>query len=84
MKQLFDYAGRSLAKSDWKDLAMIKLSVFSVGVLAGTYVAGEAKGVVRIIALIVFVIAMIPVMITLWRNQEQGHIEEIFIKCCLC
>ena len=63
MKQLFDYAGRYLAKSDWKDLAMIKLSVFSVGVLAGTYVAGEAKGVVRIIALIVFVIAMIHVMI---------------------
>ena len=35
MKKLFDYAAKYLERSDWKDLAMIKLCLFSIGILAG-------------------------------------------------
>ena len=81
MKQLFDCARRYLVKSDWKDLAMIKLCVFSVGILAGTYIVGEAKGVVRIIALVVFVMTMIPIMIKLFsvirsKDEESNQGKE--------
>lgn len=35
MKKLFCYADRYIRKSDWKDLAMIKFCLFSMGILAG-------------------------------------------------
>ncbi len=36
MNKLFESADLYLQESDWKDLAVIKFCLFSVGVLAGT------------------------------------------------
>ena len=65
MKRLFDYADRYLQKSDWKDLAVIKFCLFSMGVLAGTYIPQKKKACVRIIAMVVFVVTYVPLMVKL-------------------
>ena len=35
MKNLFAYADKYLQKSDWKDIALLKFCLFSMGVLMG-------------------------------------------------
>ena len=35
MKKLFMYADRYLQKSSWKDMALLKFCLFSIGILAG-------------------------------------------------
>ena len=35
MKKLFCYADRYLEKSDWRDIAMLKFCLFSMGFFAG-------------------------------------------------
>ena len=66
MKRLLNCANLYLKKSSWKDLAAIKLCVFSVGVLVGTYISGEVRGYARIIAIICFIITSIPILIKLF------------------
>lgn len=63
MRRLFDYADRYLQKSDWKDIAMIKCCLFSMGLFAGTYIPKKNKYCARIIALIGFVVTYIPLMV---------------------
>lgn len=67
MKRLFDYADRYLQKSDWKDLAVIKFCLFSMGLLVGTYIPQKKKDCARIIALIVFVVTYVPLMAKLFK-----------------
>lgn len=67
MKRLFDYADRYLQKSDWKDLAVIKFCLFSMGVLAGTCIPQKKKDCTRIIASIVFVVTYVPLMTKLCK-----------------
>ena len=62
MKTLFRSADEYLKLSSWKDLALIKFCLFSVGVLVGTYAKRDAKKEVRTIAAVVFVLSYIPLM----------------------
>ena len=40
MKKLFCYADRYLEKSDWRDIAMLKFCLFSMGIFAGGMCGG--------------------------------------------
>ena len=60
MKKLFYYADRYLQKSDWKDMAMLKFCLFSIGILAGMKIPIRNKAAV--LALLVFLITYIPLM----------------------
>ncbi len=62
MKRLFCYAERYLEKSTWKDLAMIKFCLFSIGVLAGIQIPKKNRKAAGMIALVVFVVTYIPLM----------------------
>lgn len=62
MKTLFRSADEYLKLSGWKDLALIKFCLFSVGVLVGTYAKQDAKKEVRTMAAVVFVLSYIPLM----------------------
>lgn len=62
MKKLFCYADRYIEKSDWKDLAMIKFCLFSMGILAGMRIPGKNKKQAGWIAAAVFVATYIPLM----------------------
>ena len=62
MKKLFCCADRFIRKSDWKDLAMIKFCLFSMGILAGTRIPGKNRKQAGWIAAIVFAATYIPLM----------------------
>ena len=62
MKKLFYYADRYLQKSDWKDMAMLKFCLFSIGILAGMRIPVRNKKKAAVLALLVFLITYIPLM----------------------
>lgn len=62
MGKLFDYADRYLERSSWKDLAMVKFCLFSMGVLAGMRISEKNKERAGCIAALVFMATYIPLM----------------------
>lgn len=62
MKFLFSYADEYLHRCTWKDMALLKFCLFSMGLLAGMQVVKKDKKRVRIAASIVFVLTYIPLM----------------------
>lgn len=74
MKSFFEIGNRYMKNSDWKDLALIKFCLFSMGVLIGVFVPKQKKWKTTGIAGAVFVAAYLPLMAKLRRmmNEEQG------------
>lgn len=62
MKKLFCYADRYIRKSDWKDLAMIKFCLFSMGILAGMRIPEKNRKQAGWFAAAVFAVTYIPLM----------------------
>ncbi len=62
MKNLFYYADKYLEKSVWKDLAMIKFCLFSIGILAGIKIPAKNKKKAGMVASVLFAITYIPLM----------------------
>lgn len=62
MKRLFASADAFLRESDWRDLALVKFCLFSIGLLAGLQVTERRRQSVRIAALAVFLLTYIPLM----------------------
>ena len=66
MKKLFPWlftsADRYLRASDWKDIALIKLCLFAIGLLAGMQVRDSDKKAVRAGAAVLFAVTYIPLM----------------------
>lgn len=62
MKNLFSCADEYLCRCSWKDIALLKFCLFSMGILAGMQVLKKDKKKVRIAASVVFVITYIPLM----------------------
>lgn len=77
MKKLFGYADEYLRNSDWKDMAMLKFCLFSIGILAGMRIPEKCKKKVGAAALFVFVLTYIPLMkkfigIVAGKQNEQS------------
>lgn len=62
MKKLFCYAEKYIAKSDWKDFAMLKFCLFSMGILAGMQIPKRNRKQAGWIAAAVFTGTYIPLM----------------------
>ena len=62
MKKLFYYADKYIAESRWKDLAMIKFCLFSMGILAGMRVPENHRKQAGWAAATVFAATYIPLM----------------------
>ncbi len=74
MKKLLDYADRYIEKSTWKDMAMLKFCLFSLGILAGMQIPKKDKKEAGILAFLVFVLTYIPLMkklVDIIRQEEQ-------------
>ncbi len=74
MKKLFYYANQYIKKSSWKDLALIKFCLFSMGILAGISIPEKRKERAGIIAAFVFTVTYIPLMmkfISVVREKEE-------------
>lgn len=63
MKSLFCCADEYLQKSDWKDLALLKFCLFSMGIIAGMQIPEKNKKKAGAAAALVFVVTYIPQMV---------------------
>ena len=68
MKRIFASADEFVRESDWKDLAVLKFCLLSLGLLAGMQIAERCKKGVRIAASIVFTLTYIPLMVKYLRS----------------
>lgn len=74
MKKLLDYADRYIEKSTWKDMAMLKFCLFSLGILAGMQIPKKDKKEAGILAFLFFVLTYIPLMkklVDIIRQEER-------------
>ncbi len=73
MKKLFDYANAYIQQSDWKDLAMIKFCLASMGVLIGISLPPKEKKAASWVAGTVFAATYLPLMAKFFRIVAQGE-----------
>ena len=79
MKNLFAIADEYLRQSDWRDLALIKFCLFSIGLIVGMQVPKEKRKVVCAAAAAVFLAAYIPLMaklFRLWTKKSEEPYEH--------
>lgn len=62
MERIFASADEFIRESTWKDLAVLKFCLLSLGLLAGTQIAERRKKGVRLAVSVVFVLTYIPLM----------------------
>lgn len=62
MKKLFSYSNDYLSRSDWKDLALLKLCLSAFGVLIGLKIPEKRRRCASLWARVIFVAAYIPLM----------------------
>lgn len=62
MNRLFDKANKYLETCSWKDMALLKFCLFSLGILVGTNISCKKKKAANVIAAIVFLTTYIPLM----------------------
>lgn len=76
MKCLFSCADEYLHRCTWKDMALLKFCLFSMGLLAGMQVLKKDKKKVRIAASIVFVVTYIPLMMKFFKVVADKNMNE--------
>ena len=72
--KLFQVADRYCKESSWKILALLKICLFSIGVMVGMLVPKEKKKAVFGIGAVAFLATYIPLMEKLfrtWQTEEQ-------------
>ena len=62
MKKLFGCANEYVKQSDWKDVALIKVCLCSMGVIIGTAVPKKTKKPVVCAAMTLFIATYVPLM----------------------
>ena len=85
MKELFACADEYLHRCSWKDMALLKFCLFSMGILAGMQVLKKDKKKVRIVASLIFVVTYIPLMTKFLRvvvDKRKGLQEREYVEKC--
>lgn len=75
MKLFLELGNRYAAKSDWKDFALTKLCVCSIGVMIGSCISADNKKKVMAIAGGVFTATYVPLMKKVF-NIAKEMLEE--------
>ena len=75
MKRLFASADEFLRESGWRDLALVKFCLFSMGLLAGLQVTERRRKRVRIAASAVFLLTYVPLMAKFLRILTEKRRE---------
>ena len=63
MKKLLDFGNRYARQSTWKDFALTKLCLFSMGLAVGALASAQYKKGILIAAICVFAATYIPLII---------------------
>ena len=72
MKKLLAFGDRYAKQSTWKDFALVKLCLFSIGLVVGTLVSEQYKRAVIIVAICVFAATYIPLIVKMIRVAREG------------
>lgn len=75
--KLFEWADRYCAESDWKDMALLKFCLFSMGVMAGMQVPKKRKKAVYILCGAVFAVTYVPLMAKYFRIVKNSRKETL-------
>ena len=67
MNKLFDFGNRYAKESTWKDFALVKFCLFSMGLAAGTQIPAKHKKKAIGAAACVFAATYIPLMTKVFR-----------------
>lgn len=67
MNKLLDFGNRYAKESTWKDFALVKFCLFSMGLAAGTQISDKNKKKVIGAAACVFAATYIPLMTKVFR-----------------
>ena len=67
MKKLFDAADRYLKQATWKDLALVKFCLVSIGLMAGLQIPKKHRKPVTVGAFLVFLVTYITLMADFFR-----------------
>ena len=67
MKKLLDFGNRYAKESTWKDFALVKFCLFSMGIAAGTQVPDKHKKKVLGAVACVFASTYVPLMAKVFR-----------------
>ncbi len=70
--KLLDLANKYVEKSDWKTMLLLKICLFSAGIIVGTTVTKKAKFLTLCICMVLFVITYIPLMIKFFNIYEEN------------
>lgn len=71
MKKLLDFGNRYARQSTWKDFALIKLCLFSMGLAMGALVSEQNKKGIVAAAICVFAATYIPLIIKMVRVARR-------------
>ena len=67
MKKLLDFGNHYARESTWKDFALVKFCLFSIGLAAGTQISDKHKKKAIGAAACVFALTYIPLMTKVFR-----------------
>ena len=67
MKKLLDFGNHYARESTWKDFALVKFCLFSMGLAAGTQISDKHKKKAIGAAACVFALTYIPLMTKVFR-----------------
>lgn len=71
MKRILDIAQGYLERSDWKTISVLKVCLFSLGVLCGLQICEKHKKPARYVAGGVFLLTYIPLLVKLFRVMRE-------------
>lgn len=74
--KLFQVADRYCQESSWKTLALLKICLFSIGVMVGMLVPKEKKKTVFGIGAAAFLATYLPLMGKFFRTWQQEEQEK--------
>ena len=71
MKKLLAFGDRYAKQSTWKDFALVKLCLFSMGLVVGTLISEQYNRAVIVVAVCVFAVTYIPLIVKMIRVARE-------------
>lgn len=73
MRRLFKVADRYAKESSWQDYALLKICLFSAGIMAGAALPARCKKPVVYSAMGAFVATYVPLMLKFMPYLQEGR-----------
>lgn len=71
MCKIVECANQFVKESSWKDLALVKFCLCSMGIMIGSVIPKEKKKCIFLVALTVFFVTYIPLMIKFGKTAVK-------------